>query len=74
MFADWKGNLLISSLKPGAIVRLEFDGDTVTGEEWLLTDQGRIRDIAEGPGGSLLVLTDKRNGAVLKLTPAAVSK
>jgi glucose/arabinose dehydrogenase len=74
MFADWKGNLLISSLKPGAIVRLEFDGDTVTGEEWLLTDQGRIRDIAEAQDGSLLVLTDKRNGAVLKLTPAAASK
>ena len=53
---------------------MDWFGDTVTGEEWLLTDQGRIRDIAEGPGGSLLVLTEKRNGAALKLTPAAASK
>jgi aldose sugar dehydrogenase len=69
MFADWRGDLLISSLEPGGVVRLELDGDTVTGEERLLPDRGRIRDIIEAPDGALLVLVDDPRGAVLRLTP-----
>jgi glucose/arabinose dehydrogenase len=69
MFAEWRGDLLISSLEPGGVVRLELDGDTVTGEERLLPDQGRIRDIIEAPDGALLVLVDDPRGAVLRLTP-----
>ncbi|MEX2479998.1 MAG: PQQ-dependent sugar dehydrogenase [Gammaproteobacteria bacterium] len=69
MFAEWQGDLLISSLVPGEVVRLELDADTVTGEERLLTDQGRIRDIVEAPDGALLVLVDDEEGSVLRLTP-----
>lgn len=69
MFADWQGDLLISSLVPGGVVRLELDGDTVTGEERLLRDQGRVRDIVEAPDGALLVLVDDPQGAVLRVTP-----
>jgi glucose/arabinose dehydrogenase len=70
MFAEWKGDLLISSLTPGALVRLELKDDTVVGEERLLRDKGRIRDIVEAPDGALLVLVDARKGSVLRLTPA----
>lgn len=69
MFSDWQGDALISSLVPGGVVRLELDGDTVTGEERLLPDQGRIRDILEAPDGALLVLVDEAKGEVLRLTP-----
>jgi aldose sugar dehydrogenase len=69
MFADWQGDALISSLVPGGVVRIELDGDTVTGEERLLPDEGRIRDILEAPDGALLVLVDETEGAVLRLTP-----
>jgi glucose/arabinose dehydrogenase len=65
----WKGDLLASSLA-GAIVRLELDGEKVIGEERLLKDQGRIRDITEAPDGSLYVLIDDA-GKVLRVTPAA---
>ena len=68
MFPDWRGDLLIASL-PGALVRLELDGDAVTGEERLLTDQGRIRDVVVAPDGALLALTDEPDGAVLRLSP-----
>ncbi|HUG60222.1 MAG TPA: PQQ-dependent sugar dehydrogenase, partial [Methylomirabilota bacterium] len=68
-FSDWQGDLLISSLTPGALVRIEIDGDKVTGEERLLTDQGRIRDVVEASDGALLVIVDDENGAVLRLTP-----
>lgn len=66
----WDGDLLIGSLTPGALVRLEMDGETVSGEERLLTDRGRIRDVVQDSDGSLLVLTDEDNGEVLRLTPA----
>lgn len=68
MFREWKNNLLISSLVPGGLVRLELDGDTARSEERLLIDQGRIRDILELPDGSLLVLVDDKKGSVLRLT------
>jgi len=65
----WKGDILASSLKPGALVRLEIEDERVVGEERLLTDQGRIRDIAEAPDGALYVLTDETDGKVLRVTP-----
>ncbi|MSU89641.1 PQQ-dependent sugar dehydrogenase [Rhodobacteraceae bacterium 2CG4] len=73
MFADWQGDLLISSLNPGALVRLRLDGDTVTGEERLLTDQGRIRDLEIAADGAILALVDAANGKVLRLTPEAAT-
>ncbi len=69
LFGEWQGDLLISSLKPGGLVRLELDGRLVTGEERLLTDLGRVRDIATGPDGALWVITDERNGKLLRITP-----
>jgi glucose/arabinose dehydrogenase len=69
LFADWQGDLLIGSMSPGGVVRIELDGDTVAGEERLLPGHGRIRDIVEAPDGALLVLVDAAEGAVLRLTP-----
>ena len=69
MFSDWQGDVLIGSLVPGSIVRLELDGNTVTGEERLLGDQGRIRHLAIAPDGAILAVTDEENGRLLRLTP-----
>jgi glucose/arabinose dehydrogenase len=69
MFPDWQGDLIVAALSPGAVVRLEMEGDRVTGEERLLPDQGRIRDVAIAPDGSILAITDARRGALLRLTP-----
>ena len=71
MFPDWQGDILVGSLNPGALVRLRLDGDTVVGEERLLTDAGRIRDVAVASDGAVLVLTDADDGALLRLTPEA---
>ena len=38
----------------GALVRLGLEGDTVVGEERLLTDAGRIRDVEIAPDGAML--------------------
>jgi aldose sugar dehydrogenase len=73
LFPDWQGDILIGSLTPGALVRLELADDKVVGEERLLTDRGRIRDVIEAPDGALLVLTDADDGELLRLTPRGVT-
>lgn len=68
MFPDWQGDLLIGSLTPGALVRIELDGTTVTGEERLLPDIGRVRDVEETPDGALILLIDAAEGSAVRVT------
>ncbi len=65
----WKNDLLIAGLA-GYLVRLELDGERVTGEERLLDDLGRIRDVQQAPDGSLWVITDDSDGVLARITPA----
>ena len=70
-FPNWQGSLLIGSLRPGLLVRLTLDDGRVTGEERYLGDLGeRIRDVRQGPDGLLYLLTDSRNGRLLRVLPA----
>ena len=69
-FPNWKGNLLIGALRDEMLVRLELNGEKVVREERLLKAQiGRIRDVRVGPDGFVYLLTDERDGAVLRLEP-----
>jgi aldose sugar dehydrogenase len=71
-FPDWQGSLLIGSLQPGLLVRLTLEDGRVTGEERYLADlDERIRDVRQGPEGLLYLLTDHRNGRILRVLPAA---
>lgn len=70
LFPRWQGNILLGSLKFGLLVRLQLKDGLVTGEERLLNGElGRIRDIAVHPDGSVLLLTDESDGALIRLTP-----
>ena len=70
-FPAWRGDLFVGGLRSRALVRLALDGNEVVHEERILDDAGRrIRDVVEGPGGALYLLTDARNGEVLRITPA----
>jgi glucose/arabinose dehydrogenase len=70
-FPDWQGSLLIGSLTPGLLVRLTLDDARVTGEARYLGDLGeRIRDVQQGPDGRLYLLTDSRDGHLLRVLPA----
>ena len=66
-YADWRGDLLIASLNPGGLVRLKMRNGRVIGEERMLTDVGRIRDVEVLDNGAVLVLLDA--GEVLRVTP-----
>jgi glucose/arabinose dehydrogenase len=74
LFADWQGDALVGAMKPAGIMRLRLDGDTVTGEERLLPDHGRIRDLAMDPDGALVAITDDENGALLRITPGPAAE
>ena len=68
-YPGWNGSVLIGSMNPGALVRLEMENGRVTREERYLGDlQERIRDVQQGPDGLLYVVTDSQEGQVLRIT------
>jgi glucose/arabinose dehydrogenase len=70
-FSRWQGNLFVGSLKFGELVRLELDGNRVVHEERMLNDAlGGIRDVRQGPDGLLYLLTNSRDGRLIRLRPA----
>jgi glucose/arabinose dehydrogenase len=69
-FPRWKGNLLVGALRDEMLVRLELDGEKVVREERMIKGQiGRIRDVRVGPDGLVYLLTDEREGMVVRLEP-----
>ncbi len=71
-FPEWNGDLFVGALRGQMLVRLDIENGKVVGEERLLENQiGRIRDVRQGPDGSVLLLTDAGNGALWRLAPAA---
>lgn len=72
MFPEWKGDLFAGSLKFRLLSRLDRDeAGRIVGEERLLAGRfGRIRDVIQAPDGSLLLLTDDADGAIVRLARA----
>ncbi|QXI49565.1 PQQ-dependent sugar dehydrogenase [Pseudomonas anuradhapurensis] len=67
-FKAWDHNLFIGALATQELIRLQLDGDKVVHEERLLGElKARIRDVRVGPDGYLYVLTDDKDGALLKV-------
>jgi glucose/arabinose dehydrogenase len=69
-FPDWRGDLLVGSLRPGGLVRLRIADGRAVGEERYLGELGeRIRDVRQGPDGLIYLLTDHPRGRILRLEP-----
>lgn len=67
---DWKGSMLVGSLKFRYLVRLKFNGTKLAKEEKLLPDLNqRVRDVRQGPDGFVYLLTDHGKGQLLRLLP-----
>jgi aldose sugar dehydrogenase len=66
----WKGSLIVGGLSSKALIRLTLDGARVTAEE-RIDMQRRIRDVLQARDGALLVITDDKEGELLRVTPAA---
>ncbi len=69
-FRGWTGSILVGSLKPGLLVRLTLKDGAVANEERYLGELGeRIRDVRQGPDGLLYLLTDAKDGRILRVSP-----
>ena len=69
MFPQWNGSGFISGLGSRSLNRIIFDGHggAKTAERW---DVGhRVRDVEQGPDGSLWMLEDALAGALIRVTP-----
>jgi len=66
---DWKGKAILGGLSSKAVIVVSIDGNVVTGDE--IIEMGkRIREVAEAPDGTLLLLTDGDDGELLRLSPS----
>lgn len=68
-YPGWRGNLFVGALAGRHVARLVTAGDRIVGEERLLVDRARFRDVRVGPDGLLYVLTDEVNGELIRLDP-----
>ncbi len=68
LFPAWRGSLFVGALAGKHLVRLTIEGDRVVGEERLLEDEGRIRDVRVSPSGSVYVANESR-GWIVELVP-----
>jgi len=76
-YPGWKNNLFVTSLGGQQFRRLETSGDTVTHQEVLFNQFGRVHDVVVGPDGYLYVtlqlpgrgLADSTPGMVARLIP-----
>ncbi len=77
-FPKWKGDVFVGSLRTGEIPgtghieRILFNEkmEELRREALLRELRQRVRDIRQGPDGFLYVLTDEKEGAVLRIEPA----
>jgi glucose/arabinose dehydrogenase len=71
-FPQWRGNLLIGTLKARRLLRMVIEGETVVKTEELLNGIGRIRDIETAPDGTILLLIEHMEGGqILKIAPGS---
>jgi glucose/arabinose dehydrogenase len=68
-FPQWNGNMFIGGMGTMTLNRIVVDGHggAKTAERWAVGK--RIRDVEEGPDGSLWLLEDANPGALIHVTP-----
>ena len=67
-YPGWKGTLLIGALALTHVSHVKLNGTQFAGEEKLLQNIGRVRNVAQSPDGYIYVLTEG-NGLMIKLLP-----
>jgi glucose/arabinose dehydrogenase len=67
IYPDWKGKIIVGSLKFAYLVALELDGDKVLSQEVLFPGIGRVRNVKQGADGYIYVATD--GSGIFKIVP-----
>jgi len=61
-FPKFQGNFFFGCLRGEMLIRVALEGRKVLGQEGVVKEYGRIRDVAEGPDGYLYFSTSNRDG------------
>ncbi|KEQ31267.1 PQQ-dependent sugar dehydrogenase [Pedobacter antarcticus] len=69
-FKDWKGDLLVGSLKFNYLQHLVIKDNKVVKKEIIFEKIGRVRDVRQGPDGNIYVVVED-SGSILKISPKA---
>lgn len=66
VFPQYKGDLFFGALSGQALIRVDVSGtDAKKGDEWKMGD--RIREVEQGPDGTIWLLTDESGAKLLQL-------
>ncbi len=68
-YKAWKGHLLVGSLRFKYLNLCKMKDNKITGQEILLKNIGRVRDVRMGPDGYIYVSVESP-GAIFRLLPA----
>lgn len=66
-YPDWKGHLLVGSLKFQYLELVKLDGDKIIGRQKIATDIGRLRNVTQGPDGFIYMGVEGKG--ILKIIP-----
>lgn len=66
-YPDWKGNLLVGSLKFSYLERLVIENNEVIKREKLLEGMGRVKNVRQGPDGFIYVGVEGKG--IVKIIP-----
>ena len=66
-FPEWKGDVLVTSLKFKTLYKLKFDGDEVQSQDVIFKNRiGRIRDIDMNSKGEIFLINSNSNASLWK--------
>ncbi|MCW8981003.1 MAG: PQQ-dependent sugar dehydrogenase [Altibacter sp.] len=66
-YPDWKGHLLVGSLKFNYVELLRLQGDKVVDREKVAEDVGRVRNVKQGPDGYIYIAIEGEG--IVKIQP-----
>ncbi|WP_242157825.1 PQQ-dependent sugar dehydrogenase [Aestuariivivens sediminis] len=67
VYPDWKGDVLVGSLKFSYLERLVLENNKVVKREKLIENLGRIRNVIQGPDGYIYVAVEGKG--IVKIIP-----
>lgn len=66
-YPNWKGHLLVGSLKFQYLELVKLDRNKIIGRQKIATDIGRLRNVAQGPDGYIYIGVEGKG--ILKIIP-----